>query len=174
MNCCKLCLYHTRDTPALERKESEAGFPCGPEFLVPLADVQTGQALPEARARQGWGAMVQLPSLLWGAVLLLLQCESASCRCQDSPGMGGLLAKVLCALLPALTSACRGQRRGTPLDLGWLGWTQPGISSRTFPIYQPFPSFPGSKSAVCPHHPVLLSAVREVSVGPQREHVALG
>lgn len=115
MNCCKLCLYHTRDTPALERKESEAGFPCGPEFLVPLADVQTGQALPEARARQGWGTMVQLPSLLWGAVLLLLQCESASCRCQDSPGMGGLLAKVLSCSPPNLDLCMQGtEERHTP------------------------------------------------------------
>lgn len=95
MKCYKLCLYHAWDIPILGRNESEAGFLCGPEFLVPLAGVQTRQALPETKARQGWGTMVQLLSLLWGAVLLLFQCESASCSCQDSPAMGGVLAKVL-------------------------------------------------------------------------------
>lgn len=55
------------------------------------------QGRPSQRPGLGkaWGAMVQLPSLLWGAVLFLLQCESASCSCQDSPAMGGVLAKVL-------------------------------------------------------------------------------
>lgn len=47
MNGYKPCLYHTWDIPILERNESKEEFLCGPEFLVPLADVQIGQALTE-------------------------------------------------------------------------------------------------------------------------------
>lgn len=117
--------------------------------------------------RQGWATRALLPSLSCSclgvslpqaAVMLLLPWEECWPRCCYS-------------LLSALTLACRGQWRGTPLDLGWLGWrAQPWVSSWTSPSASLFLHFLGPNLPCNPL--VLLSACcwRSLSWSPQRAH----
>lgn len=170
MNGYKLCLCHTWDIPILERNESEVEFLCAPEFLVPWLMCREGGPSQRPGPRQGWAARALLPSLSCSclgvslppaAVMLLLPQEECWPRCYHS-------------LLSALTLACRGQWRGTPLDLGWLRWrAQPGISSGTSPSVSLFLHFLGPNLPCSP--PILLSACcwRSLSWSPVRSHSPL-